>query len=51
MICILKDLQWQLIENKILEEFQIKITEDDILKHAKKLISMQMKQYGQLKRR
>ena len=42
-----KSLQWQLIENKILEEFQIKVTEDDILKHAKKLISMQMKQYGQ----
>ncbi len=42
-----KSLQWQLIENKILEKYQIKVTEDDILTHAKELISMQMKQYGQ----
>jgi trigger factor len=42
-----KSLQWQLIENKILENYEIKVTQDDVLMHAKKLISMQMKQYGQ----
>ena len=42
-----KSLQWQLIENKILEKYQIKVTQDDILSHAKKLIGSQMKQYGQ----
>tara|TARA_B100001250_G_scaffold93946_1_gene78308 strand:+ start:11704 stop:13059 length:1356 start_codon:yes stop_codon:yes gene_type:complete len=42
-----KSLQWQLIENKILENYQIKVTQDDVLLHAKKLIGMQMKQYGQ----
>ena len=42
-----KSLQWQLIENKILERYGIKVTQDDVLAHAKKLISLQMKQYGQ----
>tara|TARA_X000001036_G_scaffold423639_1_gene447792 strand:- start:3 stop:1358 length:1356 start_codon:yes stop_codon:yes gene_type:complete len=42
-----KSLQWQLIENKILENYKIKVTEEDVLEHAKKLIGIQMKQYGQ----
>ena len=42
-----KSLQWQLIENKILENYQIKVTQDDVVAHTKKLIGMQMKQYGQ----
>ena len=42
-----KSLQWQLIENKILENYNIKVTQDDVLVHAKKLIGIQMKQYGQ----
>ena len=42
-----KSLQWQLIENKILELYNVKVTEDDVLEHAKKLIGIQMKQYGQ----
>ena len=42
-----KSLQWQLIENKILENYAIKVSQDDILAHTKKLIGMQMKQYGQ----
>jgi len=42
-----KSLQWQLIENKILENHSIKVTQDDVLAHTKVLISAQMKQYGQ----
>ena len=42
-----KSLQWQLIENKILENYNVKVTQDDVLVHAKNLIGMQMKQYGQ----
>ena len=42
-----KGLQWQLIENKILQQYEIKVTQDDVLAHAKKLIGAQMKQYGQ----
>ena len=42
-----KSLQWQLIENKILENYEIKVSQDDILAQTKKLIGMQMKQYGQ----
>ena len=42
-----KSLQWQLIENKILENYDIKVTQDDVVAHAKTLIGIQMKQYGQ----
>ncbi len=42
-----KSLQWQLIENKILENYEIRVTQEDILSQARKLIAMQMKQYGQ----
>ena len=30
-----KSLQWQLIENKILENHSIKVTQDDVLAHTK----------------
>jgi len=42
-----KSLQWQLIENKILENYEVKVTQDDVLNQTKKLIVSQMKQYGQ----
>jgi len=42
-----KSLQWQLIENKIVENYKIKVSQDDIIAHTKKLIGIQMKQYGQ----
>jgi len=42
-----KSLQWQLIENKILENYEVKVTQDDVLNQTKKLIGSQMKQYGQ----
>ena len=43
-----KSLQWQLIENKILENYEIKVTQEDVVVHTKKLVVMQMKQYGQV---
>jgi len=42
-----KSLQWQLIENKILENYEVKVTQDDVLNQTKKLVGSQMKQYGQ----
>ena len=42
-----KSLKWQLIENKILEEYEIKINNEDLLEHTKKMVAFQMKQYGQ----
>ena len=42
-----KSLQWQLIENKIIEKYEINVSQDDIIAHAKSLINMQMQQYGQ----
>ena len=43
-----KSLKWQLIENKILEEHEIKINNEDLLEHTKKMVAFQMKQYGQV---
>ena len=42
-----KSLRWQLIENKILESYDVKVTQEDVLNQTKKLIGSQMKQYGQ----
>ena len=36
MKCI-KSLQWQLIENKIIEKYQLKVDEDEVLNHVKKV--------------
>ena len=42
-----KSLQWQLIENKILEDNNIKVTQEDLLERAKGIVHIQMKRYGQ----
>ena len=42
-----KSLKWQLIENKVNEKYDIKIEQEEIITHAKNLISRQMIQYGQ----
>ena len=43
-----KSLQWQLIENKIIEKYQLKVDEDEMKNHVKGLVKIQMKQYGQI---
>ena len=42
-----KSLKWQLIENKVNEKYDIKIEQEEIITHAKNLISGQMIQYAQ----
>ena len=42
-----KSLKWQLIENKILEENNIKINNEDLIGFTKTLVKRQMQQYGQ----
>ena len=42
-----KSLKWQLIENKILEDNYVKITNDDLISFTKDLVKRQMQQYGQ----
>jgi len=42
-----KSLRWQLIENNILENFNIKVSTEEVEGHTKSLIAMQMQQYGQ----
>jgi len=43
-----KSLKWQLIENKIIEDNNIKIEQEQVKKRIKELVQMQMKQYNQL---
>ena len=42
-----KSLRWQLIENSILESFEVKVDSKEVEDHTKSLIAMQMNQYGQ----
>lgn len=42
----LKDLRWQLIRNKIGEEKEIKIEEEDLMAEARNFTRMQFQQYG-----
>ena len=43
-----KSLKWQLIEGKVVQNFNIEIKEKDMLSKTKELVQMQMKQYGQV---
>ena len=42
-----KSLRWQLIENKIIKENNLEVTNEDILNHTKDLIKQNFGQYGQ----
>jgi trigger factor len=39
-------LKWQLIENKILREKEIKVTSEEVLEHVKQLLRAQFEKYG-----
>ncbi len=43
-----KSLRYQLIEGKLIEENEIKVTMDDIKDHSKEMIKAQMAQFGQM---
>ena len=42
-----KSLRWQLIENNILENFDVKVEASEVENQTSSLIAMQMQQYGQ----
>ena len=42
-----KSLRWQLIENNILANFDVKVEASEVENQTASLIAMQMKQYGQ----
>ncbi len=42
-----KSLKWQLIENKIIKEYNLEVKNEDVLAHAKELIISNFTQYGQ----
>ena len=41
-----KDLQWQLIKDKIIKGHEIKVSEEEILEESKKITLQQFRQYG-----
>lgn len=41
-----KDLKWQLIRNQLVKQFEINLTDDDLLEFAKKDVAHQFAQYG-----
>ncbi len=43
----LKGLRWQLIENRLIKENDIKVEEQELKDYAKSLVASQMMQYGQ----
>lgn len=43
-----KDLEWNLIKNKLFKEYELKITEEDIKAMASEMALMQFRQYGMM---
>jgi len=43
-----KSLRYQLIEGKLIEEYNVQVTMDDIKDHAREMIKGQMAQFGQM---
>ena len=43
-----KGLRWQLIQNKIFKENDIKVENEDVMNYTKDLVRQQMVQYGQM---
>jgi trigger factor len=41
-------LKWQLIENKIIKDNDIKVTADEVINYTKELLAMQYAQYGMM---
>lgn len=41
-----KDLQWQLIKDKIVKDHEIKVSEEEILEESKKITLQQFRRYG-----
>lgn len=46
MPLFIEDLKWQLIKNKLINDNEIKLEDNDVLDHAKKSARMQFAQYG-----
>ena len=41
-----RDLKWQLIQNKIIKQFEVKVSEEEVLDFARHTALMQYRQYG-----
>ena len=46
MPLFIEDLKWQLIKNKLIQDHEIKLEDNDVLEYAKKSARMQFAQYG-----
>lgn len=43
-----EDMRWQLIENRIIKEHDIEVSQEDLMAYTKNLVRQQMAQYGQM---
>jgi trigger factor len=41
-----EQLKWQLVENKIIEENEIKVSQEELVNHTKEMLAQQFAQYG-----
>ena len=44
----LEELTWQLIKEQLTEQFEVKLTQEDVLEAAKTVTKMQFAQYGMM---
>ena len=44
----LEELTWQLVKEQLTEQFEVKLTQDDVLEAAKSVTKMQFAQYGMM---
>lgn len=44
---MVKGLKWQLIENKIIKDQELSVTQEELVNHTKNLVNSQLAQYGQ----
>ena len=42
----MRSLKWSIIENKLLKENDIAVTEEEVMSHAKELVRAQLAMYG-----
>jgi trigger factor len=41
-------MKWQLVENKVIKEHNVEVSQEDIIEYTKELVRRQMAQYGQM---
>jgi trigger factor len=43
-----EDMRWQLIENRVIKDHEIEVSQEDLMAYTKNIVMQQMAQYGQM---